>query len=242
MLLGGGGSYPPPGYSGPCLFYQSPQQVNLVIDPGEGCLSRLTLEGVHPCSIDLIYISHEHIDHWAGLPAITVARVVEKCPRLTLYAPHIGDTGEVPYLRFLPSGIREELQIVTLKELAFEDLRLHPFKTSHPVPTYGVIIEDPDSKSRIAYTADTGPVGWNRDLLVGVDILVAEATLPSVVGSEDEVSIGHMSVRSLLELVEYVRPHRAIAFHLSPYSLKELGHMEEAHGKILFGDRIVVEL
>ncbi|MCE4625854.1 MAG: MBL fold metallo-hydrolase [Desulfurococcales archaeon] len=242
MLLGGGGSYPPPGYSGPCLLIRGSQGENLLVDPGEGCLSKLTLEGIHPCEIRLVYISHKHIDHWAGLPAIAVGRVVEGCPWITIHAPHAGEENEAPYTSFLPSGIRGQLEIITEKTVTLGSLRINPFRTSHPVPTYGFIVEDRATGRNIAYTADTGPRGWDWDILEGIDALVAEATLPSTIAGDVEDEVGHMSVRSLLNLVGYVRPEKAVAFHLSPYSLKELVLSREAHSKILFGDRVIVEV
>ena len=217
-IAGAGGSYPPPGMGGPSLVVEDGAVA--VLDCGEDCLRGLSLLGLSPCDPEIVYVSHVHIDHWAGLPALAVARIAEGCPRLRILAhPRVLDSGLATALqRVLPRSL--DASIEPAESFTVGGLTAHLFPVEHTVPTYGVLLER-GGRRLVAYTSDTRPSQAIAQRLEGVEVLVAEATLPSRHGQVARDS-GHSTVEGFLGLARQARPGLAIAFHLSPESLQEL--------------------
>lgn len=217
-IAGAGGSYPPPGMGGPSLVVEDGAVA--VLDCGEDCLRGLSLLGLSPCDPEIVYVSHVHIDHWAGLPALAVARIAEGCPSLRILAhPGVLGSGLASALQHvLPRSLDSRIEPV--ESFTIGGLTAHLFPVEHTIPTYGVLLER-GGRRLLAYTSDTRPSQTIASRLEGVEVLVAEATLPSGL-VEVALSSGHSTVEGFLGLAKLVSPELAIAFHLSPESLKEL--------------------
>ncbi len=218
-VVGGGGSYPPPHYGGPSILVDT-GDFRLLLDCGEDCLTGLASTGYSPCDIDAVYVSHIHIDHWAGIPSLATARIAESCPRLRVLArsdvmAYLGGYLET----FTPSRLELSLEAAGGFPLS-RGYRVETRPVSHSVPTYGVLILEGDYRIAV-YTSDTrinpSLLEWARD----VPLLIAEATLPSSLGEVADRT-GHMTVEDFLRLASEARPGRAVAVHLSPGSLGEL--------------------
>ncbi len=218
-LLGAGGSYPPPGEYGPGILVDT-GDYRIILDCGEGCTASLLENGYHPCSMDFVYISHYHIDHWSGLPSLGVARIAESCPSLTILAHR--DCAEV-FLEearvFMPKSL--ELNVLDVEgSIEIGKYTLELFSVKHSVPTFGVrIIED--GAVLLSYTSDTRLDREVVEMVRSSKLLFSEATLPSKLSSI-ALKEGHMTTRDFLDLVKSARPGMAVAMHLSPSSLEEL--------------------
>ena len=213
-VFGAGGSYPPPGYNGPCILAES-RGATLLLDAGEGCLSALLRAGYHPCSISHVFLSHSHVDHWAGLPSIAIARSAERCGPPIVHTPWL-DKDDVPEtLRRLEE--KGYIQLAPSKP-TLPGLRVRVFPVEHTVPAYGIALEYND-QPLAGYTGDTMLSERLARELHGVRLLVAEATLPSGI---DPVRAGkHMRVKDAVILGERTSAKMIALVHLSPHSLEE---------------------
>jgi ribonuclease Z len=238
-ILGSGGSYPPPGFSGPCILIEHPH-LRLLVDPGEGCLSKLMLKGFTPCSIDLIYVSHIHADHWIGLHSLSVARIAENCPFLSLWAPTFSDDDLVILRKILPSNINLKQLKINKLDIS-KTITIETIPVAHTVQTRGLIIES--HKSRIFYAADTKADHKLYNIKYPVDVLIGEATFPSNM-REYAAKKGHMSVTDLFHLAKHLGAKIVVPVHLSPYSLSELIGMERKmrEPEVLIGEGLEVVL
>ncbi|MCE4614486.1 MAG: MBL fold metallo-hydrolase [Desulfurococcales archaeon] len=223
MIVGAGGSAPPPGYGGPSLFLSTDNN-NVVIDCGENCLSTLTLHGVDPCEINYVYITHVHIDHWAGLPSLGVKLIEKKCPYLKVFTHQDAYSELSSYLSiFMPSTLNLELEKISSGEKLFAGRYWGCiFKVYHKVPTYGVVFHDENDKPLLVYTSDTG---YREDLVESIpkkpQVLFIEVTLPSNFEEVAETT-GHLTVTQAIKIASLLNPSLIVPIHLSESSLKEL--------------------
>ena len=235
VLLGAGGSYPPPGEAGPGVLLDTGGGAWL-LDCGEGCVSSLLEAGYGPCSVGGVYVSHVHIDHWAGLPSLAVARVAEGCPRLRVVGhPSVAEPLGGLLGGFMPR--RLGLEVAGGERFPLPGgLVLELFPVEHSVPTYGALVRR-GGEPLVAYTSDTRLHPGLAGRVRGARLLLAEATLPS--GLQDVAwETGHMTVSDFLRLAEQARPGLAVAVHLSPGSLAEL--RSAARGGYVVGRRLLM--
>jgi ribonuclease Z len=220
-----------PGYVGPCFLIQC-EGTRVLLDIGEGCTSRLLQAGVDPCSIDTLFVSHIHHDHWAGISSLAIARVAEKCGGLRLWIPW--HNGVELVTRMMPRNLDYQMYKGKALELC-RGTTLQLWSVEHTVETYGLILYR-NSQPIIAYTADTAFSQQSAEAIKGVWVLLGEATLPSELG-EIARKEKHMTVQELLDLTDLVGAKVLVPVHLSPYSLRELrGRMESVPFTVYLGE------
>ncbi len=221
-ILGAGGSDPPPGYAGPSILVED-GGVRLLLDCGEGCMERLRRFGYSPCDIDAVYITHRHIDHWAGVFPLSVARTAEGCRRLVVYAHRVvaEELGGV-LGSWLPRSVELVLRGV---EESFElgELRVRLVEVSHTAPTFAAAVAL-GGEYKLLYTGDTRLDESVVERLSGLGaprVLLGEATFPS--GREElAAETGHMTVSQVLELRDALGAELLVPVHLTPSSLRQL--------------------
>jgi len=222
MILGAGGSDPPPGYAGPAILVED-GGVRVLLDCGEGCMERLRRFGYSPCEIDAVYISHRHVDHWMGVFALSVARAAEGCRELRIYAHREVAESLEPLLRdTLPRSTVLRLDSVE-EEFKLGELTFRLAPVSHTTPTYAIGVYEGEELA-LVYTSDTRLTSNVIDSLKRLGkpkLLAGEATLPT--GREDIANeTGHMTVTQLLELYEKLQAGQLVPIHLTPSSLRQL--------------------
>ncbi len=236
-VAGAGSSYSPPGFGGPCIYIRI-NNTSIVVDPGSSCFSRLTSQGLEPCSVDLFYLSHRHIDHWSDLPQFAVARIANGCNSIRLWIPWRDEADPTGLLQTLPSRIN--IEIATPKELTVGSAKLKPIRVEHTTPTYGLqLIKD---NKLLFYTSDTK---YTRDLVEaakGSKLLIAEATLPTHL-KQLAREMGHMTVEDTIRLAKEASPEILIVNHLTPESLAEITHLEpDTHIPIIIGEGFSIKI
>jgi ribonuclease BN (tRNA processing enzyme) len=170
-----------------------------VIDAGDGVVRRLAKAGVKPQDVGIIFISHHHDDHTAGLGTLmSVAWDQNRTQPINVYGPpgteslvkaavqyftlsseiRIADGGRsVPIARVffghdvVPGVIYEDANI---KVMAIENAHFdfHKGQNAGRFKSYSYRFETPDRV--IVFTGDTGPSEAVTDLAKGADLLVAE--------------------------------------------------------------------
>jgi len=209
-VLGCAGSYPGPGDACSGYLVRSPG-ATVLVDIGSGVLANLQ-EHVTIADLDAVVITHEHPDHWLDLPVLRNAmKYVLSLEGLPVYGPAAALAKA--------SALIEELEPTLLwtvvdpaSVVSVGDQTLRFSRTAHPVETLAVRFGA--AGRSLAYSADTGPE-WSPDAwLAGIDLLVAEATLPE--SHVDRAPGLHMTGRLAAELAKSSGVPRLLLTHLTP--------------------------
>ena len=183
-VLGCDGSWTGPDGAGSGYLVAS-GGTNLLVDAGPGTFARLQRH-LDPGSIDAVFISHHHPDHWTDLyPMATHARFVLGRPGIPVFAP--AGFGERAGIRDSPAFDWRPVADGGETHVGALDLTFH--RTDHSFETLAVRIEG--GSRALGYSADTGPAWSLAELGSGLDLVLCEATYTS----EHEGTAGHMSGR-----------------------------------------------
>lgn len=171
---------------------------NYLIDAGEGLVHQMGKVGMQAPGAPLVFLTHLHDDHYAGLPALASFAYTLRSPRLDVYGP-VGTAdlvgglvqvmGPSARIRSAEQGFRRapadfafahEYGEGTIYE--DENVTVTALANSH----YRVPADNPVAVSRsfslrfaakgrvVVFTGDTGPTAALADFAKGADILVAE--------------------------------------------------------------------
>ena len=171
---------PPPGYrltflgtggNPEAIISQGPRTAGFVInlgelrmhvDPGPGAVIRSLEAGLDPADLDAIYISHGHLDHYAGVESVVEGMCWAMSTRRgILLAPgevlqernlvsryHQGKAGYIPY-----RGGPQAVSLESSRPVEVKGLTLTPVPAYHGGENYGFILDSP--QLRLGYTSDT---------------------------------------------------------------------------------------
>ena len=154
----------------------------VLFDCGNGVLSNLS-RIQDPTSLDAVFVTHNHPDHYADIYCLQ---------SMIRYAPQ-GPVGPIPLyvagdlfgrMQCLLSerGAREfseafvPIELIDGETVEIGDLQVTPYEMVHTSPTFALRAEA-DGAS-LCYTSDTSPGEHVSRAAIGVDLLLAEATLP----------------------------------------------------------------
>ncbi|HVE91609.1 MAG TPA: MBL fold metallo-hydrolase [Actinomycetota bacterium] len=212
-ILGTGAACPRAG--GACSgFLVRGENATVWLDAGNGTLSRL-LEHVSCFDLDALVISHSHADHISDvLPFMYgLGFADEPVQDFPVYAPP-----DVPPIVSAPLGsgsidiFRRVFDFSTTGPV-FEvgDLRFEPFRTVHPVETYGYRISEGDRT--FVYTSDTAPFPELADCCRDADLLLCEATFVHPMPSPPDI---HMWAEEAGQMAQKAGAPRLLLTHVWP--------------------------
>jgi len=180
------------------------------VDPGPGAFVYLKEKGIDYRDIDLIVLSHIHLDHTAD-----VNTLIEACTDggkregLGLMAPKSAIEGRdrvvLPYLlrRLSYTGIIEEGKELEYKNVRVKAIMKH---SHHGAETYGLSFND-----SIVYLSCAR---YERKMLEtypkGPDLMIINTTF-----YRRRPRIDHLSVEEVKELIAHCRPKRTVITHFS---------------------------
>ena len=187
------------------------------VDPGPGAFVYLKEKGISYTSVDLIVLSHIHLDHSADLNTL-----IEACTDggkrkgLGLVAPESAIKGRDRVL--LPYLIKRLSFIETLKEgkeISFKGIPIKAVMrhTHHGVETYGLSF----AKGVIVYLTCAR---YERRMLEAYpknpNLLIINTTF-----YRKRPHIDHLSVEEVKELIAHCRPNLTVLTHFSMEMLQE---------------------
>lgn len=187
-------------------------KVTIWVDCGPGTYMAL-LEHVEPGAIDAVVISHMHPDHCTDVFALYHA--LKFVAGVTRPVPVFAPEGSMQrFAGFLQAGPEHSFfQSMAVRETrngesaAVGDLQIFFAAARHSVPALGVRLET--RHGAIGYTGDTGPSQALDTHFSGVDVLIAEASLPP----GDDYPF-HMSPVQAAEMATAARVDRLVLTHL----------------------------
>ena len=164
-------------------------------------------------TIDAVYISHAHADHYFGLPAL-LGRMWEdgRTKPLSLISQaavldQIREALELGY-RGLPARFRysiEQQAVAPGQTLRIGDASLDFAHTSHPSPNLAIRIEAEGKK--VCYSGDGMFTDASRRLFCGADLLIHEAY------SFERIPV-HADIGRLIEMAEQEGVRRLALVHV----------------------------
>ena len=190
------------------------RDLNILVDVGPSVVRRLLERGFEVDDIDLIVVTHFHVDHTADLStfffACNYGKTVREKP-LTI----IGGNGITRFYRGLRKvypWIEPKTYDLTVKRLvneslAFNGVTITTAPVRHNPESIGVRL---DEKRSLIFSGDTDFSQNLIRLADGADLFVAECAFP-----ERKVK-GHLNLESLDKIVKKAMPKRVLLTHLYP--------------------------
>ncbi len=188
--------------------------LNILIDVGPAVVRRLLKKGFEVNDIDVVIITHFHVDHTADLStfffACNYGNVAREKP-LTV----IGGKGITRFLRDLrkvypwiqPKSYDLEVRSLANQSWVMRGVSIMAKQVKHNPESIGIRLEE---KRSITFSGDTD---FSRNLITladRTDLFIAECAFP-----ERKVK-GHLNLASLDRIVEKAVPRRVLLTHLYP--------------------------
>lgn len=176
-LLGTGVGIPHSGRAQAGLVVRAEEP--LLFDCGAGALLRLAEAGLSPLEIDVVLLTHLHLDHVSDLLALAKARWLMGANEISVFGPD-GTEAWFEALRSLYPYLEElDFSITIVRpgdEFSLSGLMIRAGEAVHSLPALGYRIES--EAMAAVYSGDTEPAASMRKLARGADLLIHECSFP----------------------------------------------------------------
>jgi len=224
-VVGCSGSFPGPDSPASCYLVQAPydgRTYSLVLDLGNGSLGTLQRH-VRLDEVDVVALSHLHVDHCVDIASYYVVRTYHpggRLPPLPVVGPP-GTAQRVARAYDLPgtdalSAVFSFGDWVVDRPQHWGPFTVRVTRVQHPVEAYAVRVEH-EGRS-LVYSGDTGPCDALVDLAREVDVLLCEA---SFLDGEDNPPGLHLTGRQAAEHASRAGAERLLLTHVPPWHDRE---------------------
>lgn len=214
-VLGSSASYPGPGQACSSYLVEAAGR-RVLLDCGHGSLANLG-RVIDPASLDAVFITHGHPDHFADLYALQALlrfAPTGPMPPLTVHAP----AGLLERMRCVLSGHGREqffdafaaADLLDGETVSIGDLHVTPQSVTHEGEAFALVVES--EGRRLCYTGDTRPDHHAITAATGSHLVLAEATLPE----EYAGRAPHMTASEAGALAMSAGAHSLMLTHLWP--------------------------
>ncbi|MGE3966098.1 MAG: MBL fold metallo-hydrolase [Planctomycetota bacterium] len=213
-----------------CMLVQGPG-TRFLVDCGATTLLAMREQQIDPGTLDAIYLSHFHGDHFGGIPALLLEAKFETQrtrPLCILGPPGVGarvrELQEVLYpgMSTLPLGFDLTFQEYEVEvPLRFADVTVTPYRVAHSSHVEAFALRFDLGDRVFTYSGDTE---WTQSLVTaarGADLLVCECY------SFEEPIPGHLDYRAFAARRGELDCRRLILTHLGSAMLDNLGLVRE---------------
>lgn len=210
-----------------------------------GCLSR-ALPVAEQAKVRSIVLSHSHCDHTSSLPffidnvyGLTEGPIQIYASAHTIRAvrDHMFNGDTWPDFTRLPDDLLPTLRFVEIKAeepVTIDGVTLTPIPVTHPVPTFGFLMED--ESGAVLWSSDTGPTDrlWEvANRTERLKALCIDTSFDNSLQSVADVSM-HLTPRTLgCELEKLEREVPILLHHLKPPCLpriyEEVGRLDRSN-------------
>lgn len=217
-VLGNNGPYPRAG--GACSGYLlETEHTKILLDCGNGTLSRLQQKINIFADLDMIILTHLHSDHISDALVLKYALGIRNIKgaqkSIPLYAPNEpkGDFEKLQYHNAYELKTIEESMEISHKGLSIKFKRM-----DHPVECYGLQVIDKNKK--FVYSGDTRSCEAILELADKADLLLCEAGL---LEKDKTATTAHLSAKEAGEIGAKCQVKKLLLTHFWPeYDLEEI--------------------
>jgi ribonuclease BN (tRNA processing enzyme) len=235
-VIGCSGSYPGPDSAASCYLLEAPDPEDsertwrILLDLGSGALGALHRH-VDPLTIDAVFVSHLHADHFFDLAGYYVMRKYHPDgvqPRIPVWGPR-STKARVAKAYGLPEqpGMTEEFHFRRIRRK--RPVTVGPFTVSfcrvdHPVESYALRVEC--GGRVLVYSGDTAKCEELVELARGAHLLLAEAAFRDDADNPPNV---HMTGSEAATVAREAGVGLLVLTHIPPWHEKRLA-IDEAYG------------
>lgn len=227
-------------------FHVRAADTNFLVDCGASTLIGVHREGLDPCAVDTIFISHLHGDHFAGLVwwKIHAHHTVRRTQKLTIAGPvglekRLYDACEALFPGSGKLPPRFELEFVEFEAespIEVNGTRLTAFAGEHPSGALSASLRLERDGRILSYSGDTQWVDALLPCANGADLFITECY------SFDETAIPyHLNWQVLAEKIDALAAKRVLLTHMNPNMLANRHRVTRAD-VLLANDGLVVNL
>jgi ribonuclease BN (tRNA processing enzyme) len=218
VTVGTGTVVPDPERASSCHWIES-RDTRILVDCGAGGLQGVARAGLAWGDLDHLVISHFHADHIGEIPSLVFGLKYGLEPARTKPLHIWGPRGTKKLFKawsaalggwLVDPGFALRLGEIAAGELVrIGDVWMNAAETPHTDESLALRFEVDDAV--LGYTGDTGPSDDLAEFFRGVDLLLAECSLP-----DDLVSDNHLSPSSLARLASTAAVGRLAVTHVYP--------------------------
>jgi len=212
-LLGTGVGIPHSGRAQAGLVVRADEP--LLFDCGAGALLRLAEAGLSPLDVDLVLLTHLHLDHVSDLLPLAKARWLMGNSSMEVFGPE-GTAGWLKATRSLYPYLEDlDVSVTAVRpgdEFSSKGMKIKAGEAVHSLPALGYRIES--AEKAVVYSGDTEPEESMRALAAGADLLVHECSFP-----EPFVVTNHSTPRRLGLNFKGAGVKRVVLTHLYPQTI-----------------------
>ncbi|NMA68564.1 MAG: MBL fold metallo-hydrolase [Desulfitobacterium sp.] len=178
----------------------------ILVDTSPDLREQLVRERIS--SVDVIFITHWHYDHFGGIGDLEYYVRLERKEPIKLYLPPSALDSFSTAFPFL-DDVYDIEPWEFFRSYSYGQVRLTVLPANHSIETGGILLE---GKKRLAYFTDTAPfIEETAQKVRGVDYLICDATM----NGENWFPHSHMNVEEAIKLGEAVQAKETILTHLS---------------------------
>ena len=213
IILGTGTSVPSLHRNSSSYLVMTEKQ-KILVDIGPSVVRRLLEKGYTVNDIDIIMLTHFHVDHTADLSTFLFACNYginpRKKPLMIIGGPGIHKfyrSLTKVYRWVLPNAYELTLKNILPHELKLDDITIKTVPVNHNRESVGISIRE---KKRVVFSGDTDYSKNFVKLAFRADLLITECSFPVTKLK------GHMNLAVLDRVIKAAQPERVIVSHLYP--------------------------
>jgi len=191
---------------------------NIIIDPGPGSLIRIFERGLEPRDLNVVVLSHRHLDHVADVASVVESATDANKNKLDLLlAPYDALDGEDPVvLKYTKKGFKR-IEIISMKnQYQLEEITIRPL-IPHIHQGATVYSLEFRYKDKIFIYVPCGK--FYEDMLYAYpqnpDLMVFNTTFV-----KPNLNYYHLSAEEVEKIIDKVRPKKVVLTHFSINMLK----------------------
>jgi ribonuclease BN (tRNA processing enzyme) len=221
-VLGSGTSVPHPQRAS-AAFWLKTENGSVLLDCSADAPHRMAAEGLDWPNLDVVWISHLHLDHCGGLAPLlfglkwapqTQARKkplqIFTCPGVERLLRAINDANDYKLFEQPFPLTLKEVDETSTEFAPLSGLRAQVFSTPHTPESLALKITD-TSNTTIVYTSDTGYSDDLAKFAHGADLLVLECSF-----RHDKPTAKHIELAEAMRMAKIAEPRKLLLTHLYP--------------------------
>jgi len=221
IVLGSGTSVPHPQRASPA-FWLKTTQGTLLLDCGPDAAHRMAQEELEWFNLDVIWLSHFHLDHFGGLAPLLFSlkwapQTQQRSKPLRIFGPNgldalLNTFNDAGNYRLFSQPFKIEIVEVNPDD-QFEILPsvvATTFHTPHRRESLALRLKDSDGKT-LVYTSDTG---FTEELAIfskSADLLLIECSF-----RRNKPLQTHLELKEMAQLARLSEAHKVLLTHLYP--------------------------